>query len=319
MQAAMAQGKTDIQWLWPILAGRAGLDPAAYQLDEGWSPRGERPSAVIERFRSGDGAVILKIVTKPEDPPRVEALQALQARAADALGGACRAPRVLAHDREAQAILMAEADGDRLFHLMEAAGDHRPWLTRLGAWLAAFHRATLVEERQFKPAFNIKYIERQLSAGKNIHQRKAFEACAKSVLSALPAFANQKTIAAAQHGDANLHNFIWDGEALWGIDFTNPDAAPIGYDVARALLHYAVNFADHSKLRPGEAVHHAALEAFFEGYDLADPDDPSIQTMLRARLVNDWVRFPASRLKQPISQQIRFARAKAVLENIVRK
>ncbi|MCH2076651.1 MAG: aminoglycoside phosphotransferase family protein [Rhodobacteraceae bacterium] len=314
----MAQGKTDIQWLWPILAGRAGLNPAAYRLDEGWSQRGERPSAMIERFHSDDDAVILKIVTKPDDPLRVEALQALQARAADVLGGTCRAPRVLAHDREAQAVLMAEAEGDRLFHLMEAADDHRPWLTRLGAWVAAFHRATLVEERQFKPAYNIKYIEKQLSAGKNIHQRKAFEICSKSVLSALPAFAGQPTIAAAQHGDANLHNFIWDGGALWGIDFTNPDVAPIGYDVARALLHYAVNLADHSKLRPGEAVPRAAAEAFFEGYDLTGPNDPSIQTILRARLVNDWVRFPASRVKQPIAQQIRFARAKAVLENIVR-
>ncbi|MEM1373459.1 MAG: aminoglycoside phosphotransferase family protein [Pseudomonadota bacterium] len=314
----MTGQKIDIHWLWPIMARRAGLDPTAFQHDRAWHGRGERRFSELERFTAPDRAVILKIVSRPHDPARIETLSALQSLASSSLEGSVRAPEVLAHDREGQAIMMEAVSGSSFFAGVEAANSHAEWLGRLGSWLAAFHRATREEERRFQPAFNIRFIERLLAdRGRDICERPAFEACAQAVLGALPAFSGQTTQTAAQHGDANLHNFIWDGHAVWGLDFSNPDVAPVGYDVARALLHYAVNFGDMDKLPRGQVLPNREWDAFFEGYDFASPEDPSIQTMLRARLVNDWVRFPGSRRKMPLVQKIRFERAKAVLENLI--
>lgn len=314
----MAGQDIDIHWLWPIMARRAKLDPEEFQHDAAWPLRGRRKFSELERFQSSDRAVILKIVSKPRDPARIETLSEIQSRASERLNGTVRAPAVLAHDREGQAILMEAVSGVPLFSEIEAAGSHADWLRRLGSWLAAFHRATRVEQRRFQPTFNIRFIERLMADRKlDICERPTFEACAEAVLDTLPAFEGQATQTAAQHGDANLNNFIWDGNALWGLDFSNPDVAPVGYDVARALLHYAVNFADMDKLPRGRILPRREWDAFFEGYDFAGPDDPSIQTMLRARLVNAWVRFPGARHKMPLVQQLRFERAKAVLENLV--
>lgn len=316
----MAGQDIDIQWLWPIMARRAGLNPTEFQHDKAWPSRGKRKFSELERFRTKDRAVILKIVTRPHDPGRIEALSVLQSQVAKDLKGSTRSPIVLAHDREGQALLMEAVSGSSLFTEIEAASSHAEWLKRLGSWLAAFHRATRVEERRFQPSFNIRFIERLMAdSTRDICERPAFESCAHAVLEVLPAYAGQETQTAAQHGDANLQNFIWDEAALWGLDFSNPDVAPIGYDVARAILHYAVNFSDMDKLPRGQILQNREWDAFFEGYDFASPNDPSIQTMLRARLVNDWVRFPGSRKKMPLVQQLRFERAKAVLENLILK
>lgn len=156
-----------------------------------------------------------------------------------------------------------------------------------------------------------------IEAGRPVCAKAEFLALARRTAAVLPSFAGQTTQAAAQHGDMNFHNLIVGEDALWGLDITNATVAPVGYDIARLLIHYAANFADLDRLAPGEAVPKEAASAFFDGYDLVGPRDPSVQTLLRVRILNDWMRVPPDLDALPIAQQIRFHRAKLILENLL--
>jgi len=308
----------DIAALWPLLANEAGIDPAHYTWNKRWSARGKRPMARVEQFVPDQGqAVVLKMVDDPRDPAKFASMVAAQDRAARRMAGDTRVPAVLASNDEAQALLMVSVSGPTLFQAMEDAEDHTVWLRRAGRWLATFHRTGWKKEMPFRPGFNIRYLEGLLKDTRQVAQAKEFEHLSQIALSRLPQFDGGMTQTAWAHGDANFHNILWDDGTLWGIDINKEHSAPIGYDVAWLLLHYAVNFVELDRLKPGEAVPPKALAAFFEGYDLATFDDPSIQTVLTVRLLNDWVRFPRNLDKLSWTKRMRYERQKAVIRNML--
>ena len=309
----------DIAALWPILARDAGLDPARYDWNRNWPARGKRPMARVEQFTCEDGvSVVLKMVDHPRDPALFASMVAAQTRASQAMAGDTRVPSVLSSDVDDQAVLMLSVSGQTLFQAMEDSEDHEVWLRRAGRWLAAFHRTGYKQELQFRPGFNIRYLEGLLKDTSKVAEPGEFEKLARIALDRLPDFDGGTTQSAWSHGDANFHNILWDDGTLWGIDINKEHTAPIGYDVAWLLLHYAVNFVEFNRLKPGEAVPPKALSAFFEGYDLAGPDDPSIQTVLAVRLLNDWVRFPAKLGPLSWTKRLRYERQKAVIKNILK-
>ncbi|MEM1301122.1 MAG: aminoglycoside phosphotransferase family protein [Pseudomonadota bacterium] len=318
MQVLNKKLDQDIAGLWPVLARDAGLDPAFYHWNEHWPARRKRPMARVEQFVSETGhAVVLKMVDQPRDTAQFASMVAAQDRASQAMAGATKVPAVLASRDEAQALLMQSVAGPTLFQALEDAEDHTVWLRRAGRWLTTFHRTGWKQEMLFRPGFNIKYLEGLLSDTSKVPEADTFEALSRIALDRLPQFTDRVTQTAWAHGDANFHNMLWDDGTLWGIDINRVHSAPIGYDVAWLLLHYAVNFVELDRLKPGQAVPKKARDAFFEGYDLAGYDDPSVQTVLTVRLLNDWVRFPRNLDKLSITKRMRFERQKAVIRNIL--
>ncbi|WP_186827070.1 aminoglycoside phosphotransferase family protein [Shimia ponticola] len=308
----------DIAALWPVLAREAGLDPALFHWNKRWPARGQRPMARVEQFVSDRGhSVVLKMVDAPRDPALFASMVNAQYRAAMAMSGETNVPAVLASHTNAQAVLMQGISGQTLFHALEDGEDHPVWLRRAGRWLAAFHRTGFKQEIEFKPDFNIRYLEGLLQDTSKVAEATEFEALARRALDRLPSFSGGQTVTAWAHGDANFHNILWDNGTLWGIDINKEHSAPIGYDVAWLLLHYAVNFVELDLLKPEEVVPQSALRAFFADYDIAKFDDPSIQTVLTVRLLNDWVRFPGDLDTLSIPKRLRYERQKAVVRNIL--
>ncbi|MEL6550795.1 MAG: aminoglycoside phosphotransferase family protein [Pseudomonadota bacterium] len=250
-----------------------------------------------------------------------EKLVTTQATASDEMRASNRVPAVLSVNLNDRAFLMEAVKGEELYHLVEEAEDHLALLQRAGAWIDAFHRAGLEEQRIFRPGFNskrLKDLREQVKSGRlKATDEEDYLRALDQVLDVLPDFAGKPTQVAWQHGDLNLHNLLMAGDEMWGIDFTKVDPVPIGYDVARFLLHYSALLADHGRLEPGWPAPPAAVEAFFKGYQLATFDDPSIQAILRVKILNDWTRYPVSHLKMKTRQRFRFERYRDILRSLM--
>lgn len=308
--------------LWSTLSSQAGLSTDDYERQERWAHSGTRKHSMVALYRRKDGhGVVLKASLQDITSDQFEDLVETQHCAAVLLDGKdFGVPRVVAADPKRKALLMEEVRGDQLFDLIESEEHHEPYLERAGAWIAAFHRSGLEGDRAFKPDFNIRRISKiqdDVQKGREaVCESKEFQKSAGAVLKFLPSCTGT-TQAAWQHGDMNLHNFILSGDRIFGIDFTKVDTVPIGYDVARFLLHYGALLADHRKLMPGYPVDPSCVAAFFRGYDLVKYEDPSIQAILRVRILNDWLRYPDSYSKMKMRQRFRFERYRTLLGSLL--
>ncbi|ETA52949.1 phosphotransferase [Ponticoccus alexandrii] len=309
------------QQVWEALARDAGLDPGAYAVARIWRKETRTHRHVVMRIEGESGAVILKRIFHPVDEKPFVTLVQAQARAAEAMAEAAESvPQVLAFDTEARAVLMEAAPGRTVYDLLDHGAGAADVLCRAGRWLAAFHRASGTEARVFQPRFmrdHVGHLMRQHEAGEIALARPGdFARHGAAVIALADAHEGRQTLSSATHGDMHLRNILLDGQRSWGIDFSALHSAPVGFDIARLLLHYTGVFADLDALPPGAVVHPDLLAAFFEGYDLVGPDDPSVQYLLRVRLLMDWAAIPARRMARSAGQTRRLQRLGRLAERV---
>lgn len=89
----------------------------------------------------------------------------------------------------------------------------------------------------------------------------------------------------------------------------------MGFDIARFLLHYAEKLAPIDVIPGGHVVPPAAIEAFFDGYDLVPADDAGVTYLLRVRMLTNWASLPQSRRVMSLSQMTRFAKLRRIAGN----
>lgn len=300
----------DSATLWRRLAQEAGVAPDGFVVAREWRNRTAQRDQVVRRMARGDVALIFKHVRRPSDPaPFLTALTA-QMHAAEVMTGPDSAPEVLAADPEARACVMVCVPGRNLHDMLSDGGAQAPILARAGGWIHAFHSATFAERRIFQPRFmrdHLRHLVRQI-AGQEIAVAKprAFVRHAARVIDMADAYEGRETRSARTHGDMNLRNILLDGDRAWGLDFTAAHNAPVGFDIARFLLHHAALFGDPPP--EGQVVRKEVLSAFFDGYTGVGADDPSVQYLLRVRLLMDWAAIPADSAAQTGPQARRLRR-----------
>lgn len=279
------------------LAGQAGFDARAYAHTRHWMKDNPDRLHLVMRFDApGQAPLILKQVFQPEDPSEFNGMldaQHLAQRAMDPVPGVT-VPRILAEDRDIKACLMTFQPGETLRDLCLTHEDHQPYLRQAGRWLAAYHRGTFQQNRRFQPRFmarHMLHLAGQMTAGeRRIRGQDRFIQLAHLVQDFVADHEGRESRVAAKHGDMNCHNILINGKDVAGYDFMPISHAPVGYDIARLLLNYAVTAADLTAIPDGHLLPPKAITAFFDGYDFVGPDDPGVQFLLRIQLLTDWNR-----------------------------
>jgi Ser/Thr protein kinase RdoA (MazF antagonist) len=305
--------------LFARLMAQAGRDPAGHGLSRVWRKRTATQSHDVLRYDGPCGGLILKRLHPPSDAARLLTAVTAQARAAQAIAGAAESvPEPLAFDAEARAVLMEAAPGQTVYDLLDRGGDAADLLRRAGRWLAAFHRAGGTEARVFQPRYmrdHTAHLIRQHAAGEiTLARPRAFARHGAAVIALAGAYEGRKTLSAPTHGDMHLRNILLEGPRSWGIDFSASHTAPVGFDIARLLLHYTGVFGDIEALPPGAVLAPELLRAFFEGYDLVGPEDPSVGYLMRVRILMDWAAIPARRSARSTGQTRRLQRLARLAE-----
>ncbi|GGH55516.1 phosphotransferase [Frigidibacter albus] len=314
-QAAMA--------LWPRLAAMAEVPVDGYAPKMlSWRDEPTRRRIVLEMTAPGHPPLVLKLAPLPADPALFSGSLAAQQAALRAMGGGV--PRVLAALPESHALLMERVPGDTAAAIMEQAT--RPEqlddaLEACGAWLSRFHTATDAGMRAYRPRAVCDHLARQrdaVEAGRRqVPLAREFLALSDRVIAEGARYDGLPARAGGRHGDMNLRNLVLAGDppgqgGAWGLDFAPAQSAPVGHDVARLLLNYAVTCTDPEQIPEGEVLPPRALVAFFKGYAFSGCDDASIGFLLRNQIVADWARIPAAAAKSDLLQQIRLAALRAI-------
>jgi hypothetical protein len=102
-------------------------------------------------------------------------------------------------------------------------------------------------------------------------------------------YSDQPTVSAVQSGDFHMRNLIFDGTCLTRINISKNQPAPMGHDIARLLLDYTAILRSSKDLESGQIIPADANEAFFGGYRLVGPDDPSVQFLPYAKILGSLV------------------------------
>lgn len=227
-------------------------------------------------------------------------------------------PALLAHDREALAVLMRHVDAPSAVTLLTEADDdratHHQILRGIGRWLALFHKCRGTEQRPFTPGPILQYQWRVLRDLRKIGPSKPslFRAFMEQTLDLGDTLKGQGTVSAQLHGDLNLGNFLIRDGMVTGIDFSATNRAAVGIDIGRILALYLTTQA------PDETVERIlpdwVADAFFSGYDIVGRDDPSVQLMMRVQLLNLWRTTPNDPEKLSFSQAMRLVRIQRIAE-----
>ena len=77
----------------------------------------------------------------------------------------------------------------------------------------------------------------------------------------------------------------------------------MGHDIARLLLDYTAILRSSKELENGQIVPADAIEAFFRGYRLVGPDDPSVQFLPYAKILGPLVNVPQRRNERSKTNQ----------------
>lgn len=311
--------------IWPELAEQAGLEPASYAPTRIWTKAEPARAQIVRRYEAdGQDGVIFKFVMLPDDPKRFKTTLSAQMNAAEALAGhhTCGVPNILAADLEMQALIMEEVRGKTPLQLLRDGRDPRNILRRAGQWMAAFHRASFAEKRQFQPRFmsnHIGHLLKQAQSGQiAVADFSLFESYAKAVVAHAALYEKRTTKSARTHGDMNLHNLLLDGGRGWGVDFAADRNAPVGYDIARFLLHFVGTCLDPEDYVRGHVVPPYLMEAFFKGYDFVAPDDPSVQYLLKVRLMMDWVALPERAYSRSRAKEARLRNLQTLAHGVLK-
>lgn len=316
IESRIAEGLTH----WPHLAAEAGLPEKGWQPDLLSSRRDQLADRVVVRLRHPDhGAVVLKQGFGKGGQASVGNSIAPQQRAASMLAGKgpVAVPKILAARPELGAILMSEAEGQRLADLVDHVG-MADALERAGEWLDAFHRAGRVQERAFQPRFMQTHLRRvadEALAGKRAIPRAEDFANSLAKLDELAVAARDaRTVSSVRHGDLNARNLLIDARIAWGIDFGEAGEGPVGYDIARLLVHLTELSA-----RPpsAELVQRPLQRAFFGGYKLTKRRDGSLPFLYYARLMSDWASLAAPEDELTLFKTLRLERIAALAKAVV--
>jgi Ser/Thr protein kinase RdoA (MazF antagonist) len=307
--------------VWPVLLAAAGISPEGARIVRRIVKDTPTLEHLILHLRSDGRDAIFKQLYRPANPTHFAGIVAAQDAAARRLNDHPRAqvPAIMAVDAVAQAMLMDFAPGDTVQAVIENGAEPLPVLARAGKWMAAFHRDPAIEKRSFRPHFmadHLGHLAQQVKAGeKNVPARAEFLHHVATIRAMAPAFVNRAGVTSVRHGDLHTRNIILDGGMGYGIDFHPPGTAPVGFDIARFLLHYTEKLVSTDAMQPGHVVPAAALAAFFNGYDVIPPDDAAVTFLLRVRILTNWASFPPSRRVMSLMQLTRFAKLRAIARN----
>ena len=301
---------------WAEVAPQIGQEAAAFRSRLIWQKDEPTRSHVVLRL-TGPRRLILKAVFRaPADDPLHAAVSALRA-AAERLSDhpKAHAPEVLYADDTL--VIMTEATGKTLEAHLTAGRAHGPLLRRAGAWLAAFHGASAMEDRTYQPKFMLRHAEnmaRDVRAGKmSVAEPALFLACCD----ALPARAvhDMRTLSSVRHGDFNMRNLLLGPDGETALDFKPSSYAPVGFDIIRLLMDYAELHQPVADVPAGAVLSPATLQAFFRGYTLVDGHDPAVRFLPFVQLLNDWRLVPADTSKRSWRQAARMDTIAALAKN----
>jgi len=202
-----------------------------------------------------------------------------------------------------QASLTTYAEGLPFSEYMrDAAEDNARQLELLqlaGEWLDAYHRTKVSETRIFQPKHAVNYYH---DLGEKIQSGDLKVAAKPLILQGVERlselankYSDQQTVSAVQYGDFHMRNLIFDGTCLTGINISKNQPAPVGHDIARLLLDYTAILRSSKELESGQIIPADAIEAFFAGYRLVGPNDPSVQFLPYAKILGSLVNVPQRR------------------------
>lgn len=302
------------------MARELGLKPQHYRRAGQWIKDDANRLHIVQLFNSDGGLpVVLKQAVRPEDPAEFQAILSAHKHAQRAFDGQSdlTVPQVLAEDADARAYLMTFQPGKTLLNLCRERDDHGDLLRRVGAWVSAYHSATMTEAREFVPRFmadHITLLADQIDSGaRHVREGATFVSYARQMHGVARDYTGQQSKVAAKHGDLNAHNILISDSQVAGYDFLARSDAPVGYDIARLLLSYAESVGDLEALSPGAVMPDGMLEAFFEGYGFVPSTDPGVQFMLRVQVLTDWNRLSP---QDTFQNTIRFARIAEIARHV---
>ncbi len=281
--------------LWPDLMREIGEPPGGWRDMPLARRQDPRVAMIALRMVRGTRALVLKLQDRPRD--RDGFAVACEAHIAAHQAYPRGVPGLLTANLDQQVQVMDFVDGALLSHVLTEAppAAQSEALFCAGAWLDGYHRATWVEARQFQPKFTLNYLREIVSEVRNgkraVAEPARFLICAEKLCAMQAAFEGRQTQVAATHGDLHMRNLII-GARTMGIDFTAGRSVPVGHDIGRLLTDYAIVHAPTTRIRPGEVLPDFARDGFFSGYTLTGPEDPSVQLLLRHRLLAEWWGLP---------------------------
>ncbi|WP_353473464.1 phosphotransferase [Salipiger sp. H15] len=302
---------------WPVLARELGLDPASWRP----APLARREDARVARILLClDGPegrrLVLKHELRPDDPAKFTAAMAAHLEVQEAY--AAGVPALLAFDVERRACAMEFLEARPLSVLLEGAplAEQAALLRRAGAWMGGFHRALPGERRVFQPKHTLGFLRGVMaevaSGARAVAEPERFISCAGALCADQARYEGRGTLTARTHGDLHLRNLVLGEAACWGIDFAGGRVVPVGHDIARLLADYAILHAPKEAIPAGEVLPPEALGAFFAGYGLVTAEDPSVQLLLRNRVLAEWWGLPARPEDRGPAQARRWAGVQAL-------
>tara|TARA_R110000850_G_scaffold30911_3_gene85431 strand:+ start:492 stop:1496 length:1005 start_codon:yes stop_codon:yes gene_type:complete len=269
---------------------------------------------IVLRAIHRDGqSVVLKHELRPDAPEGFAA----QYRFLETVHAACqwddrfKVPRPIYLDVERRACLMEYAPGAPMSDLMrDAHGDltrQDVLLRRAGGWLSLFHGDQLDARRPFRPKFTLRWFHRvrdEIVRGERaVPSSDLFLRGIRTLDAVAPRFDGVRSASCAQHGDMHMRNLVMSGDTVWGLDVSKSDPAPVGHDVAKLLFDYVSLFVPAGEIPEGEVLPDRVRKAFFAGYEVVDPDDPSVGFLIYVKLLSTWLHVPADPTQRTAAKQ----------------
>ena len=302
---------------WPVLAREIGLDPASWSAAPLARREDARVARILLRLQGPGGArLVLKYEARPADPEKFAAAMAahLAVQEVYAQGVA----ELLTSDVERRACVMGYLDARPLSGLLEGAAlsAQAALLRRAGDWLGGFHRALPGEARVFQPKHTVRFLRSVMvdvsSGARIVAEPQRFLAYAEALCAEQPLYEGRQTITAQTHGDLHLRNLVLGEAGCWGIDFAGGRVVPVGHDIARLLTDYAILHAQKEAIPEGAVLPPEVSAGFFAGYGLVGAEDPSVQLLLRNRVLAEWWGLPARAEDRGPAQARRWAGVRAL-------
>lgn len=288
---------------WREIAPKAGLTLSGWNFEPISKRENGRSSTIVLLAEHENGVrYALRHQAKPIDPDAFERHYRMQVSAFDAFprSPSLIMPRPIIADPDLQTSLSEYCDGAPLSDLMRLhEGDvegRLALLRRAGAWLDAFHRCQIVERRKFQTKYTTnryKRVRDEILAGRrDVAAEQSILQGIEYLLNIAADYTGQETVSARQHGDLHMRNLIVSEDRVAGIDVTKSDGAPVGFDVAKLLLDYASVIEAGESASAGQILSRDAKDAFFDGYTLVGPDDPSVNFLMVPRVLATLMRIP---------------------------
>ena len=317
----------DENWEW--LKQEMGLPSEGWKIER-LSRRDDFHIASITRLvhHKTVGSFTYKFQLRPQSAERFSKHYRLQQVAYDSFPHSAEftLPSPVALHEDRQVSLMSFIEGQPISEVMkqtQTCKEQLELLTKCGAWLDIFHRSQGHETREFRPKHTLRHYQNlrtQIETGDSkTVARSLFLRGIDKLTEVAPSVAGVVTIAAMQHGDLHLRNLIWNNGQIAGIDVTKDRAAPVGYDIAKILLDFTTVFRSDDGLAAGQIVHRDTFEAFFKGYTLVGPDDPSVRLLLYSRILATLKTVPAKQKERTDAKQRTLDRLRPIARNAFRK